>query len=202
MHEILKNLDNNGRNTWATSVKLLLDKFGFHYVWVSQGVENETVFLNIFEQRVKEHFKDSWLSNVRNSSKLAIYCTLKEEYTFEPYLEHVVIRKHRVALSKLRCSNHSLHIEVGRHNGTALANRICSFCKQDNHIVLEDEYHLLLCCPTYNALRQTYLQGLYVTTDYNTFVSILSSVEPLVTRSVGAYIYHALDLRKSLLEYK
>ena len=55
----------------------------------------------------------------------------------EIYLLDVTIPSHRGALSRLRCSNHSLHIESGRVN----------------NVEIEDEYHFVLMCPFYIDLR-------------------------------------------------
>ena len=74
---MLKSLDDVQRQTWATSIRQLLGKFGFHYIWNSQGVANEVSFLEVFEARVKEFYKNAWSENMQNSSKLAVYCTFK-----------------------------------------------------------------------------------------------------------------------------
>ena len=113
-YRMLFNLDTSGRQTWATSVKKLLCKFGFNHVWAQQGAGNEELFLNVFKLRVTEHYKSAWSTSVRNSSKLAIYSTFKDDLVCEKYLNVLSIRKYIVALSRFRCSNHSLAIETGR----------------------------------------------------------------------------------------
>ena len=37
-YKMLKNLDENGRKTLANDVKLLLQGFGFNFVWMQQGL--------------------------------------------------------------------------------------------------------------------------------------------------------------------
>ena len=37
---------------WANSVKILFEKLGFYYVWLYQGVRNESLFVLIVNQRL------------------------------------------------------------------------------------------------------------------------------------------------------
>ena len=48
-YKMLKSLDDVGRRTWATSVKDLLFRYGFGYVWVSQDVGDINVFIYTFK---------------------------------------------------------------------------------------------------------------------------------------------------------
>ena len=73
------------RNSWAKSVKNLLENYGFNFVWVNQGVENEELFLSIFKQRVKDNFLQSWNSDLENSSRARSY-RLFCNFDFQSYL--------------------------------------------------------------------------------------------------------------------
>ena len=56
-------------------------------------------------------------------------------------------------MTKLRVSSHRLSSESGRWskpNPTLLSERNCLFCN-----LLEDEYHFVLECNSYNTLRKT-----------------------------------------------
>ena len=57
-------------------------------------------------------------------------------------------------ISKLRCSDHVLEIEKGRHKKgntrTLIQERICTLC---NNGEVEDEEHFLLKCGIYKSLR-------------------------------------------------
>ena len=91
-------------------------------------------------------FSEQWKEKLRNCPKGATYKTFKDQIKFEKYLTCVKNRKHRVALTKLRTSDHKLMIEAGRRKRPRLCreDRICSFCK-----TIEDEKHFLLTCPIY-----------------------------------------------------
>ena len=95
---------------------------------------------------VKQICAERWKEKLRNCPKGATYQTFKDNIQFEKYLTCVRNRKHRVALTKLRTSDHNLMIEVGRRKRPRLSReeRTCSLCK-----TIEDEKHFLLICPLY-----------------------------------------------------
>ena len=70
-----------------------------------------------------------------------------DNYKCEDYLHQVTNIRHRIALTKLRLSNHKLAIETGRYSRPLKksAERICPICK----IEMEDEYHFLNIYPAY-----------------------------------------------------
>ena len=65
-----------------------------------------------------------------------------DNYKCEDYLHQVTNTRHRIALTKLRLSNHKLAIETGRYSRPFKKpeERICPICK----IEMEDEYHFLI----------------------------------------------------------
>ena len=56
LYHMLKNLDDVGKHTWASEIKLLLYRYGFGYVWVSQSVGNIEVFLSLLKQRLGDTY--------------------------------------------------------------------------------------------------------------------------------------------------
>ena len=69
----------------------------------------------------------------------------------------VPILKHKIALSQLRCSSHHLNIEIGRYNNIERERRLCTLCIKQGEFVIEDEYHFIFDCYTYNNIRKSYL---------------------------------------------
>ena len=61
---MVKKLDEQGRKTWATSVKELLYRYGFEHVWLIQGVGDVELFLQNFTQRVKDNAFQEWSGGV------------------------------------------------------------------------------------------------------------------------------------------
>ena len=87
--------------------------------------------------------------NDPNLSRLAFYKKIKTDFRRESYVESADFI-HRRYISKLRCSNHSLEIEKGRHKKKLREERICVLCKSG---VVEDEEHFLLTCDKYATLK-------------------------------------------------
>ena len=50
---MLNKLDGVGRKNWVSQIRFLLKELRFEYVWLQQGVENDQLFLEIFQSRVK-----------------------------------------------------------------------------------------------------------------------------------------------------
>ena len=185
----------------ATHMRCMLETFGFIYIWISETVDNEETFLTVFKSILKKYYANKLRENLRNSSKMAIYCTFKNintDFACENYLTWVIVKKHRKALSRLRLSCHSLALEIGRHINRTISERICLFCKERDDIVLEDEFHFMCCCPTYNPLRKYYLSFEYG--NYTLFVNIMSSNNNNIVQKVAAYAYQAYKLRSVLLQ--
>ena len=72
----------------------------------------------------------------------------------EKYLTLKIPLKYKIAFSRLRCSNHSLLVETGRHHNVLFADRICNLCNLQE---IEDEFHTVIRCPFYNDIRNQYL---------------------------------------------
>ena len=109
-------------------------------------------------------------ANQRN--KMRTYQLFKtiDNYECEDYLHQVTNTRHRIALTKLRISNHKLAIETGRYSRPFKkpAERICPICK----IEMEDEYHFLNICPAYQEKRCSLLD--YLEKEYRIKISRMS----------------------------
>ena len=143
---------------WASKVKDLLSSLGFYEVWLTQGVGNKNMFLSELKLRFNDNFIQNWDSRLTDSSRANFYC-LVSNFNYQLYLEHVKVKKFRVALSKLRVPSHRLQIEVGRWsrpNRTPINDRKCCLCDK-----LEDEFHFLFECRVYADLRIRYLKRYY-----------------------------------------
>ena len=75
-------------------------------------------------------------------------------------------------LAKLKCSNHCLLIETGRHNNTDVPDRKCTHRDK-----IEDEIHFTVECQLYRTTRSKFFND-YNTTcgdKKSTFISLLMS---------------------------
>ena len=64
---------------------------------------------------MKQNFIDKWLRDISECNKLEFYSDIKSKFKIEPYLNLFENRSHKNALTRLRISAHSLHIETGCH---------------------------------------------------------------------------------------
>ena len=115
-------------------------------------------FRNIYDLEPKrlrsvtyELFHNIWRQKLESSKKSTTYRSFKDNMKFEPYLLHTN-RKERVAMTKLRVSDHKLMIEVGRHRQPSIPQeeRTCYMCNDK----VEDEIHFLTECRLYGSKNQ------------------------------------------------
>ena len=96
----------------------------------------------------------------------------------EQYLGILTLKKFIVIMARFRTSSHTLEIELGRHKGTLLSQRICEYCELRGSTCIEDEFHLVLNCPMYAEIRQRYLSVEIINRpSYNMFIQIMTSQE-------------------------
>ena len=95
----------------------------------------------------------------------------------------------RKVISRIRCSNHSLAIEKGRHNNpkTPRQDRLCTICK--GHVV-EDEGHFLLECTVYSHLREHHNMN---------FETVPDMLNMENQHQLAKYLVSSFDLRQRLI---
>ena len=86
--------------------------------------------LKLYEERMKDIFIQSWVSNKSKSSKLKFYDVVKEIFDFEFYLT-CLTKRERVVLTRFKLSCHTLQIEMGRRHRPPLRTeeRLCDVCE-------------------------------------------------------------------------
>jgi hypothetical protein len=155
---MVNDMHNNPQyKSWAKNVKELLESMGFYDVWMF-GVGNADVFIQVFKQRIKDTFLQTWNEEIRISTRADSY-RLFSDFRFQEYLNVLNIKKFRQEFTRLRLSSHKLNIEVGRWhkpNPIPRNERLCTFCN-----CIEDEFHFLFECKLYTALRRKYLRPVY-----------------------------------------
>lgn len=196
----LRNLSLSGFKNWVSDVQDLaqsynLDINSFKY---SEKTKHDIKSL------IRSSYVNNWFSNLSNIDKhpiLRTYKTLKFDYTCEPYLLNVAKPKYRIAISKLRSSSHLLEVERGRHTKPKiiLEKRNCSVCG-----TLEDEYHFLILCGSYENERRELFQkvkGIDVYFDslssMDKFVYLLTINSSRISTWVGKFIHEAMEKRST-----
>ena len=184
------------QESWLNKVKNLLDRNGFFEIWYFPHSVKKEMFLPILKRRLIDSFIGELRGGLEASGSMSTYKEINQNFELSPYLLKVHNRKNRNALAKLRLSSHSLMIESGRHNGIARENRRCSLCNEND---IEDEYHFVLICPTYNELRSMYIKR-YFTNNPSMFkfIELLNSSGKSL-KNLALYVSNAFKLRNETL---
>ena len=115
---LLNSYDNSLENGWGSSMKNIFSNIGLAHLFLNEQTPNKAPNTQIF-LREKHIFEQEAPSNIQKMSKLESYSFVKHKSVFEGYLVSVENVSERIALFKLRLSNHNLMIEKGRHVGMA-----------------------------------------------------------------------------------
>ena len=95
----------------------------------------------LFNKFVK-HWEKERMDLINQSSKLDIFHQVKTEFCTSKYLGEPLFPSHRIALSRIRLSDHKFPIETGRYDNTSREQRVCPFgCG-----CIGNEYHYLFEC--------------------------------------------------------
>ena len=198
---LLNSYDNPFENSWTCAVKSCVSTIGLPDLFKKEVRHSKAPNIQLFLKE-KDIFQQTAISNIQNMSKLRTYVLIKQNATFEQYLVSVQNISDRIALTKFRLSNHRLMIEIGRHQGIKSPERVCPFCPDK----VEDEFHFLLKCPTYNNLRQNLIDeinpiiiGFYYPKDEQFLFWFLLN-NPMISHLVARYIRLSMELRAFLLD--
>ena len=108
----LKQLDENGKQTWVSDVRHLLFTTGFSYMWIAQDVGNLQLFVNVFSQRAKDIYFQIWHESLCTSSFLYNYSTFKSLLQPELYITALCDKTLIRSFCKLRIALHALKVNL------------------------------------------------------------------------------------------
>jgi len=189
MYKLFTLTDQNGNllNEWSKQVRTLLDSLGFSYLWNNFNVSK--LQLDSVIQRVYDFYFQHWYAEVRDSSKLETFHKIKASYKIETYLQCINNCKHRIALTRFRCSAHKLAIEEGRFRNIEREHRKCLYCKMNS---IENEYHFLMVCPYYRDLRMRFIPKYYYTwPTIQKFKNLMQTENTKLIKQVSEFVYLA-----------
>ena len=111
------------RTNWIKTVEKLLGDLS-----LTGNIDETHKFKEKTKKAMGERFSEYWSRTVNeDTARLLFYKSLKEQQGFETYL-NIPNFENRKSIARLRCSNHSLHIEQGRHRNTPRESRLCKLC--------------------------------------------------------------------------
>ena len=172
------------RTNWIITIEKLIGTLN-----VADKIDNYSKFKYAVKRALKDGFLEYWTNSLRDPtlSRLIFYKKLKTEFGIESFLGTLNFEQRR-AITKLRCSDHVLEIEKGRHKG--IKDKYKRFCPLCPDPTMEDEEHFIFHCNSYRDLRlkynleQTPLQNLF----HDTFVT-----------NFAKYIIEALEHRDQII---
>ena len=152
---LCKQRHDSGRSTstWYLNLVKLLESCGINNV--PEESENIKAVVKTMHMSLKCEYITKWKSAVEESRKCGtLYKHIKTIFEFEYYLNNLP-HNLRIAIARIRTSNHRLPIETGRYgqNRVPREERVCTKCDSGQ---VGDEYHFILVCssPILKALRE------------------------------------------------
>ena len=182
---------------WTQAVTDCLNSMG-----IGGLSRNECIHKTAIKRMTDIFHQEAFAEINREGSKLRTYGKIKTEIGMEKYLCCIPNVEMRIAVSRIRLSNHDLMIEKGRHLKLELSRRNCPFCLGG---LLEDEYHFLLRCKTFSPLRnELFLASKKVFHRFEHYskeqqLKTLLSDE-LIVNITGNFLRKALELRRFLIK--
>ena len=183
---------------WVSRIKDILEKNGM-LTFFQNNYENKHPFINkkLFLRLCDTFHQNSFESIRSENSKLRSYALFKKDIGYEQYLSEIKNTSARIQMTKLRLSNHSLMIEVGRFTNIPKEMRFCPFCRE----TVETEVHFLLNCPTYKFLRLKFLNPIYrINPGFNLFTEEQKFEYIMCTVDINLvnYVHSSFQLRSFL----
>ena len=97
------------RTNWIITIEKLINKFN-----LSRSLETSDKFAYDAKTSIRMFYEEFWRNNVVDNGRLEFYNKCKNSFQFETYLNKLPFNKRKL-VAKLRCSDHVLEIEKGRH---------------------------------------------------------------------------------------
>ena len=149
-YNMLLQMEEAGKKSWAYLVKEILLRNGFGCVWTQQGVGCVKTFLSIFRQRLIDQYQQDWHSVINDSERFEFYASFKHVIGAEKYLDTVQLRCFRTALVRFRLGISCIRVHKLRYSRNVLPHHlVCPVCKN----AVEDERHVLTDCREYDVFR-------------------------------------------------
>jgi hypothetical protein len=132
--------------------------------WRTEEIGTEEEWNKLIRERIHEREQVKWRTQCLMRPKLRTYAKLKRVLRPETFLQ-CYHRQGIPELVKIRGGTNRLRIEQGRYVKEAVEDRVCLYCCDTKQV--EDEYHFMLECKTYDDLRQKMWQKCEETTSFS-----------------------------------
>ena len=169
---------------WIKTVEKLLGCLG-----LTDVIDNPLTLRRRAASAMQIKFSDFWYRIHRDgtSSRMQFYRSIKNELKFEEYLL-IPTFEYRKSIAQIRCSDHPLEIEQGRHRNIPRDSRICKLCPSGE---VENEEHFLTKCTFFDRYKPKY--------DLQNIDDATAFVNNTEYNKLGRYLFEALGERKKYM---
>ena len=198
---------NSRCRTWFYRVTQFLCSIDHQYICHTDTVHIRSVLASV-KTKLKSLHEVQWRDKLNSDvakrgasyggNKLRTYRTFKQSYSTEPYVRIITHKRYRSAYAKFRCGVAPIKLETCRYglNRVPVEERLCEDCG-----VIEDEFHVLMVCPTYNDIRHDTVNSICTLSNQftelsleNQFIQIMS--DPMYYKIVSKFLYSILNKRR------
>ena len=123
------------------------------YIFRIRGIDPDLTWLHLIgkdtiislvRNKLEDHFKEKFRKEIGNSSRLALYSSIKDDFKEEEqYVSDVKYYEYRSAVAKFKISAHTFPIEKGRWRSVPRDQRLCPLCLGN---LIGDEKHYIFHC--------------------------------------------------------
>jgi hypothetical protein len=180
---------------WLQHIKDILNNTGYTYIWENQNNINLKNVGILIKRKLLDQFLQNWSNQLTNSSKGLNYRLFKTELNLEHYLINLP-KNLRSSLFYFRTGNHRLPIEAGRWRQSFVPyeERKCRHCQLND---LGDEFHFLLKCPFFQALRTKFIPKYYYTRpNIIKFSSLMCSTSRKLLINIARFVREIMNTFK------
>ena len=172
------------RTNWIMTIEKLVKSFN-----LIETTSNSKKFKLALKTNARKYYKSLWETRIKSQdlARLQFYQKLKNDFTPAKYVD-LPSFKMRKTIAKVRCSNHCLEIEKGRHQNITREDRTCNMCTDK---VIEDEEHFLTKCKPYEHLKTKH----QISTD--NAADLMNGTDQ---ENLAQYLISAFNLRKKTLD--
>ncbi len=202
------NYSNDNYSLFSDHIKHFLQHISFSHVWENKASFNATSLVQAVKKKLVNCYEVYFFDKISEpSSKLRNYSLFKTDYVMENYILLDVDKMYINQLARLRVSNHCLEMEKGRHTNKAKTVKVPPdrrFCKLCNCDLVEDEFHFICECNTYDTRRNalfadlsSFLPDFSDMTSRDKYYLMMNTNDMEILTLLAFFVYDCFVIRKS-----
>ena len=147
------------------------------------------------KQTIITSLKNHQYNTIRSNRKLQFYSIFKADQSSSQQLELIKNVNHRQSVAKLRCGNHDLKIETGRHCVLKISEnlRICPYCSSNE---VENEIHFVFLCNLHEQIRKTFFNDIILKypefdslSEQNKILFLFNNIDPYICKKTRLFYF-------------